>query len=1644
MDESMELQIFVSYAHADDTVRDGATIGWVSCFVDNLRQEVGRYAGRPVKFWMDHRLEAHRTVDAELVAQIARSGILLAFMSKAYLRSEWCRLELTTFVREVGRGVSDDRVFIVEIDPTKREHWEPAVVRNLAVRAFWRSTVQCPDGIILGWPLPKPRDDADYYSGILNLARWIATRIDGIEVIGADVPLSDDPCHFASVPSSAPPSPEPCRVPESAVIAAAAVVHTAQLAVTATESVVASPLRPPRIVVHADRADEAFAAALCERLREAGAVVEAAAGSARPMPAAEQPQALQQQMAGCDGVLLVHARGPWSFIEARAADARRTLGGQLCGRWLGLVLLGGFGQRLDAGRDTGDCRVLECPDGLDDGLLKLYLQRLGQPVTGAPTVARRPHGPYPGLRPFQAEDGDIFFGRESYTAALLDILQRERFLAVVGPSGGGKSSLVRAGLQHGLQSGALDGVSGWQVAVLRPGDRPLHALAQALLGESVWGKALLPAGTPAPKAEQACDPATARLVPELRRGVDGLRQLRVQTAGTGSSGQRLLLLIDQFEEIFTYAPAAAREGDSAAPPQDVAAFVALLVALPDAPELDIYVTLTMRTDFYGHCTQHAGLAERINRSQYLLPRLSDAEMQAAICKPAATLGGRVDPAFAGSLIAAIGGNSDRLPLLQHALMRWWATAASVSALAPRIDASCCVDGDGVQDTLDRHAEALFARLSDTGKRAAEGLFRALTEQRGDAGEAVRRPQRLLVIAEWSGMPVEELRPVIEMFAASDVSFLHHGPRLVLSSVIDLTHEALMRQWRRLAGWVADEAWRGREYRRWSLRAKEYEEKKASLLGDADLARALDWWNPDTGQGDREPTLLWARRYSAAKDAPALYDEFTRLRAFLIDSRDEEARTHEDETRRLEEQATLERERADHERRMALRARRKTHLAALACLVAVTAAYVAFILKDMAEQEKARRTELLAESLMTRANLLARQEGFSESRTALTETLPFDDVIQVPRRHARNLLAGHVLTMGAIPDRVMDGTGAALNGGIVVSPDATLLAAAGERGTLVLFDAGSGRLLRRLEGHDPEANVTGAVFGIGMTPDGRRLYSADEAGHIRAWSLPDGTPLSDWIVADTGRPPAEPVMQAMALNRQGTRLVTGDEKGRLILRDSRNGRVLRSWQAHDKAIAPTPFALRFSPDGQRLASAGEDGTARLWNVADGTPIRTFTGHASDVETVAFSPDGTLLVSADDDGLVMLWKVDSDERPRVLRGHHGMVIAAVFTEDGRGLVTASRDNTLRYWDVATGVTLRVLQDPEAGIWSVALAGEHLYTSANDGTVRRWPLRMPGQQIIDIGEAAAWSAALAPDGQTLAVGMENGELRMYDLPAGTLRQSISPTHEGAILRIAFGPDGRWLATGSSDGAARLWRLDDPDRVPQPPHPLHVHQNGVQAVAFSADGRRLATAGGDGRIGLFSVDSGQGQTYEAHDGRVASVAFDASGAHLLSAGSSDGRLRLWLTANPETPPQELLQAQDALTWASLRPDGRELVSVGRAQVITVFDPARPESQLHFPGHAQTVYRAIYSPDGRQLATVSSDLTVRFWDLASSRLLFTQRLPAVGIDEQSPLWDFDFRCFPEGHCLIAVPLRMGRVVVYRLPYENPPPELAADTDAAP
>ncbi|OKS86815.1 nSTAND1 domain-containing NTPase [Mucilaginibacter polytrichastri] len=468
--------------------------------------------------------------------------------------------------------------------------------------------------------------------------------------------------------------------------------------------------------------------------------------------------------------------------------------------------------------------------------------------------------PFPGLRAFEEHEDILFFGREKQVDELLKKLRLVRFLSVIGSSGSGKSSLVKSGLIPALHSGFMSGAgSQWKICSLRPGNDPIGNMANALVNSVLYEN----------QTTEENLLYTSITESTLRRSNFGLIEAYKQ-AGLNPR-QNLLILVDQFEELFRFSSyeKKAMEGR-----RDSVAFINLLIKAAEQKEVPIYIVFTMRSDFLGECTQFRGLPEAINEGQYLVPRMTREERREAITGPVAVGGATMSPRLLNQLLNDVGDNPDQLPILQHALMRTWENwyGENQESNDPEpIDVNNYEHIGTMAHALSQHAEEAYAELKTTGERQiCEVMFKAITDK-GFSVTGIRRPRKLAEISELAGAQSTDVIAVIDIFRKNGRAFLMPPQGIELSddSIIDISHESLMRVWDRLILWVDEENQSAEIYLRLCEAADLYETGKGGLLRDPELQVAWKW------KEENNPNATWAARYNSLFEKAIIFLEHSK-------------------------------------------------------------------------------------------------------------------------------------------------------------------------------------------------------------------------------------------------------------------------------------------------------------------------------------------------------------------------------------------------------------------------------------------------------------------------------------------------------------------------------------------------------------------------------------------------------------------------------------------------------------------------------------------------------------------------------------------------------------------------------------------------
>ena len=698
-------------------------------------------------------------------------------------------------------------------------------------------------------------------------------------------------------------------------------------------------------------------------------------------------------------------------------------------------------------------------------------------------------------------------------------------------------------------------------------------------------------------------------------------------------------------------------------------------------------------------------------------------------------------------------------------------------------------------------------------------------------------------------------------------------------------------------------------------------------------------------------------------------------------------------------------------------------------------------KARAEESEREQTRDLFESYLSQAILRAANQHFSSARDALDESVLTANKagpggIDPNRIALRNTVAWLIELASIESSAVSEDAGFPLKA-IVAGPKGRRLIFGDEAGNVGLHDLTNGKLVQSLAAH--EDLVSEVVFD----PDGRWVASAgaDRFVNIHQSDLPaDSTaPLPN--LKTSHRLEANGAIQALEVSSDGQLLVTGDEDGGLFVWDPDTGRKLADLRGHRGAITDAAF----SGDGQRLISICDDRSIRVWQHQGSGRFKLLITipKTEDVPVRAtLSQDGNLVAVVGMDDIVRLWDVRKEATVQRLFGHQNTVTDIEFFNEDRMLITSSLDRTVRIWEIESGITARVLEGHETGITDITIAGNLLYTASNDHTVRTWELRAERRRgmvsELDLHPRRPNSVAIAPGNDLLAIGFASGELSLHALPSTELLWTRH-AHDTNITRMAFDHTGQRLATASFDTELKLWQVSP--RTNSLIRTYTQHANVINDVVFSPDGRYLATASlgsqlaisggslnnrgeGGGQITVIDTETHRERAYSAHRSEVMSVAFDRSGRQLISSGD-DGNTIVWNhDAGALTKDIGIPADRELLYTVEFHPDGRRMATAGRGGVVKIKDRTTPKDVIRMSGHENAIIRLMFSPDGQQVISVSTDGTLRFWDLHVNRQFFSIRLP-VSHEEKAPLWDFHYNYHPEDGGYIAVPLTNGRVMLY-------------------
>jgi len=1210
--------------------------------------------------------------------------------------------------------------------------------------------------------------------------------------------------------------------------------------------------------------------------------------------------------------------------------------------------------------------------------------------------------PYRGLEAYEEADAGYFFGRESLVATVIERVRMANFITISGPSGSGKSSLAKAGVLHALRQGAIAGSDQWLLAAMQPKGDPLEQLARAI-------------------EHLTQTPDSGDYLRQNGRQNPQALHKQVSTLLGGSDTRRFVLLVDQFEELFTQTKDPALRRD----------LIALLTEAAQAADGRCKIILSLRSDFVSHCASYDTLRALISQQFQLVGAMSPQDLAKAITLPALEVGAKIDPALVARIIADMKGSPEALPLMSFALRDLFAAEETAVGQPMELTLAKYIQRGGLDNALEQHANKVFAAFSEDQQQIAEAVFSKLIE----VGQGRPDTRRTATLAELIPADGDEaaIMAVVQTLSDKNVRLLTTNgidegmlpETAVLEDVtVTIAHEKLIDAWPWLRELVDNNrelislqtqiesdarAWHGLaddSYLYRGGRLLQIEEREAVLRPLLSSA-AHEFITASTAERQRlaaeaeavrqqEEELISQKRVGRILRGATAVVGILLIIAVISAI---QASSGQAQARNAEATATVAQGQAEIDAQNALQAEATATIAQGEALIqannALNAEATATVAQGQAEIE--RDNALVAQATATVA------QGQAELAAAEVERLARSNQVS-------SLAAStwSVLALGSNDElSVLLGIEAAhLTEELEVSLADQVYAGLNNSLIQPFFDS----RLRTVK------NNTEWVYSIAYSPNGEQLAFTSLDGTVQLWNPanPAGDPII--LVGPSS-------VYSVAYRPDGEQLASASLDG-----------MVRLWDLTNPASTPTileghrgvVLSVVYSPDGQQLASAGADGTVQLWdlaNLVDDPAI--LEGHTNAVNSVAYSPDGQQLASASDDGTVKLWDLTNlAADPAILEGHTSWVNSVAYSPDGRQLASASYDGTVRLWDMTNPTAdPTIIAGHTDWVNSVAYSpdGQQLASASDDGTVRLWDLVNPtlapvilegymdevlsvayspdGRQLAAAGIGMArlwsltkpeavpavmgghldrlWSVAYSLDGRQLASTGDDGVLRLWDLANPATDPTVLTGHTGMGWSVAYSPDGRQLASASADGTVRLWDLTNPATAP---NVLERYTYNVYSVAYSPDGQQLASADSDSKIQLWDLKEPTAPKVilELDTYGVFSVAYRPDGQQLAST-TLGGSIQLWDLANPTASPVILEEHTSEVLSVAYSPNGQQLASASHDRTVRLWNSTNPAAApIILEGHSGTVRSVAYNPNGRQLASASEDGTVRLWDLTN------------------------------------------------------------------
>jgi WD40 repeat protein/adenylylsulfate kinase-like enzyme len=951
-----------------------------------------------------------------------------------------------------------------------------------------------------------------------------------------------------------------------------------------------------------------------------------------------------------------------------------------------------------------------------------------------------PPNPYQGLAAFGEEDADFFFGQEKFVNNLVKVTHKQPLVAVVGPSGSGKSSVIFAGLIPKLRK-----EGNWLIEIFRPGKEPFVPLASALMRQ------LEPQAGETQQLREAVG-----LAGDMQQGRITLLQV-VSRILERNSGKRLLLVADQFEELYTLCQVKEEQERFANE---------LLTAIAQE---NITLVFTLRADFYGYVLSYRPLRDALQEyTPQLLSSMKREELQAAIELPAQKLEVQLEPQLTQRILDDVGEEPGNLPLLEFALTRLWE-----KQINRELTHQAYEEIGGVKKAIANHAEQVYQQLSEIEKKQAQRIFVQLVRP----GEGTEDTRRIATRAEVG----EDNWNLVSYLAGYQARLVVTG-RQEQEDTVEVVHEALIREWDTLRDWINA----NRDFRTWQERLKvalrEWKNNNhdsGALLRGVPLNVAAEWLRKradEMTQEERDFIQVSVRKQKRRRQFTTfgVSGAFIVVSSFAIFANWQRWQVQRVQLGQSDAIGQYSNELFNKEENQKFDAL----IASLGGSIPIKrtkaqpSMQVLTALRQAVYGVNEHRLEGHSNSVYSVA--------FSPDGKTLASASA-DNTIKVWNLQSQKpiaTLAGHSREVYSV----------------AFSPDGKTLASASRDGTIKVWNLQSQQSIATLAGH------SNWVISVAFSPDGKTLAFASPDRTIKVWNLQSQKPIA--TLAGHGSS-----VNSVAFSPDGLTLASASDDRTIKVWNLQSQKPIATLAGHSDWVN----SVAFSPDGLTLASASNDKTIKVWNLQSQKSIATLAGHSESVNSVAFSPDGKTLASASHDGTIKVWNLQSQKPIATLAGHSESVNSVAFSPDGLTLASASNDKTIKVWNLQSQQSIARLAGHSNWIRSVAFSpdGKTLASASDDYTIKLWNLQSQKPIARLAGHSKeVRSVAFSPDGKTLASASGDNTIKVWNLQS---QQSIATLvgHSDSVYSVAFSPDGKTLASASGDKTIKVWNLQSQQSI-------------------------------------------------------------------------------------------------------------------------------------------------------------------------------------------------------------------------------------------